>query len=67
MMIDRLKRQGLETMLVDLAVNLLSDLGSIAPALKDLGGRHAKYKVEKRLYGVGNKIYGKAYHLTLHL
>lgn len=48
---DRLKRQGLVTMQhVDLAVNSLNDLGSIVPALRDLGGRHAMYKVEEHHY-----------------
>ena len=52
---DRLKRQGLVTMQhVDLAVNSLNDLGSIVPALRDLGGRHAMYKVEEHHYVVGN-------------
>ncbi|KAL9952372.1 hypothetical protein ACROYT_G039622 [Oculina patagonica] len=44
----RLKRQGLVTMQhVDLAVASLNDLGSIVPALKDLGARHTMYKVEE--------------------
>lgn len=41
---DRLKRQGL--------VTRTGNRGSIAPALKDLGERHAKYKVEEHHYGV---------------
>lgn len=44
----RFKRQGLVTMQhVDLAVASLNDLGSIVPALKDLGARHSMYKVEE--------------------
>lgn len=41
---DRLKRQGL--------VTRTGNRGSIAPALKDLGERHAKYKVEEHHYGL---------------
>lgn len=50
---DRLKRQGLVTMQhVDLAVASLNDLGSIVPALKDLGARHSMYKVEEHHFAV---------------
>ena len=50
---DRFKRQGLVTMQhVDLAVASLNDLGSIVPALKDLGARHAMYKVEEHHFAV---------------
>ena len=45
---DRLKRQGL--------VTRTGNRGSIAPALKDLGERHAKYKVEEHHYVVGNEM-----------
>ena len=50
---DRFKRQGLVTMQhVDLAVASLNDLGSIVPALKDLGARHSMYKVEEHHFAV---------------
>ncbi|KAJ7379983.1 hypothetical protein OS493_012745 [Desmophyllum pertusum] len=50
---DRLKRQGLVTMQhVDLAVASLNDLGSIVPALKDLGARHTMYKVEEHHFAL---------------
>ena len=50
---NRFKRQGLVTMQhVDLAVASLNDLGSIVPALKDLGARHAMYKVEEHHFAV---------------
>ncbi|XP_020618217.1 neuroglobin-like [Orbicella faveolata] len=57
---DRFKRQGLVTMQhVDLAVASLSDLGSIVPALKDLGARHSMYKVEEYHFGpVGAALLG---------
>ena len=49
----RFKRQGLVTMQhVDLAVASLNDLGSIVPALKDLGARHSMYKVEEHHFSV---------------
>jgi len=49
----RLKKQALLTLQhVDLAVTSLNDLGSIVPALKDLGARHTMYNVEERHYGV---------------
>ena len=52
---DRLKRQALVTMQhVDLAVGSLNDLGSIVPALKDLGARHSMYKVEEHHFAVWN-------------
>ena len=52
---DRFKRQGLVTMQhVDLAVASLNDLGSIVPALKDLGARHSMYKVEEHHFAVWN-------------
>ena len=50
---ERLKKQALVTIQhVDLAVSSLNDLGSIVPALKDLGARHTMYKVEEHYYGV---------------
>lgn len=49
----RLRKQALVTMQhVDLAVTSLRDLGSIVPALKDLGARHTMYSVEEHHYGV---------------
>ena len=49
----RFKKQSLVTMQhVDLAVTSLNDLGSVVPALKDLGARHSMYKVEEHHYGV---------------
>lgn len=49
----RLKKQALVIMQhVDLAVNSLNDLGSIVPALKDLGARHAMYNVKDHHFGV---------------
>ncbi|CAH3040666.1 unnamed protein product [Porites lobata] len=48
----RFKKQSLVTMQhVDLAVTSLNDLGSVVPALKDLGARHSMYKVEEHHYG----------------
>lgn len=50
---ERLKKQALVTMQhVDLAVTSLNDLGSIVPALKDLGARHTLYDVKEHHYGV---------------
>ncbi|XP_068693096.1 neuroglobin-like [Montipora foliosa] len=47
----RLTRQALATMQhVDLAVSSLNDLGSIVPALKDLGARHVMYNVKDHHY-----------------
>ena len=52
----RLTRQALVTMQhVDLAVSSLNDLGSIVPALKDLGARHVMYNVKDHHYEVGNR------------
>lgn len=49
----RFKKQSLVTMQhVNLAVTSLNDLGSVVPALKDLGARHSMYKVEEHHYGV---------------
>ena len=51
----RLTRQARVTMEhLDLAVSSLNNLGSIAPALKELGARHVMYKVEEHHYEVGN-------------
>lgn len=51
----RLTRQARVTMEhLDLAVSSLNDLGSIAPALKELGARHVMYRVEEHHYEVGN-------------
>lgn len=48
----RLKKQALAIIQhVDLAVNSLNDLGSIVPALKDLGARHAMYNVKDHHFG----------------
>lgn len=59
----RLTRQGRVTMEhLDLAVSSLNNLGSIVPALKELGARHVMYKVEEHHY----EPVGAALLKTLH-